>query len=457
MINFFILFFILLLFLVISIIIFKGDFLSPSIITSFVFFLSSLAVLMNLSDWDVNFDIKTIIVVFISFITIIFTELFFRKTSPSPSHKNCDANPVHVNNSKLLLFDILSSISLLIFTLYIRRLGESIGATGLLAIGKVKDSTAVTVGGIPLIAFDICFYTSFAFIYIFCRNVFSAKQSIKYNLKYLFPVLIGIIAVIFRGARGPLFQYLVSFFFLALFFSGSHKTKVQKSRRKILWKTFCGLFIFSLAFYLLREIVKGRTSNVAFFDYLTYYLGSPLLLFDQYLSGNSNVYLNYHYFGVATFTNLYGTLYQIGLITKPVSGLNYLTWVSPSSGISISGNEFTIFMRPLYDFGIFGLQIFLFAFYGMFDFIYYRKLLNQSRSTQHQKFLVFYSMYFYSVVMSFYYCFTAQDFRPQSLIFILFVFSIINILCHNKKPIFSPKNKMVKKRHFSSTKIQKCL
>lgn len=420
---FWLLFFTILFLFLISLKLFNKNILSPSIMTTGVFLLGAFCIALNYINWMVTYSFKGYIIVIIGLIIVILAECFAKFViCKGMKKKNSIFKPLKIPRITNITLTLCSLLCFLYFSSYILKLGSSLNADGLLAIGIVKDSTEITVGGLPLLAYDFCFYLGFIYIFIFCKNIFACKQSILKNLKYGLVIIIGICAVIFRGARGPLFQYIIAFIFLAICFLNKDVMYSSKRKKKTFVKLIITGFIFLLAFYNLKNIVKGRTINTPFLDYITYYIGSPLYLFDKVINSTDYFYEGYHYFGAATFTNLYGTLYQLGLISNNVSGLSFMK-VSISTGF-ISGNEFTIFMRPYFDFGFGGMCIFIFLFYLFFSSIYYKEIYFRKYNKRQETIMLIYSVFFYQIAMSFYLCFTCQDVRPQTLLFIAFLLII---------------------------------
>jgi len=403
---------------IISLFIFNKDILSPSVVTNTVFLISGFCVLFNYSYWNVVYNLQAALIIILGLILIILVELLvksFKNKLNYRKNKNRKINIIIIPKYLLLIINVVLIVLFSIYIITTIKLGLSIGATGFLIFGAVKESTEVSISGFPLICYDLCYFTGFVFIYLFLNNVIKIKNGIRKNLFLLIPIIIGIFSVLAMGARGPIMQYLVCFIFLLVSLYRRRYRISINIKRSIFFKIILSTFIFLILFYGVREIVKGRTNSSSFLQYITYYMGSPLYLFSSFIKNTSSVYSGYSYFGVATFTNFYGSLYDWGLVDFPVSTLNFL---SINGGIS-GGNEFTIFMRPYYDFGLIGMLIFLFLFYSMFNFFYYFKLKDQTKLDDSG--LLIYSMYFYMVVMSFYYCFTCQDFRLQTIIIIIYV------------------------------------
>ena len=124
------------------------------------------------------------------------------------------------------------------------------------------------------------------------------------------------------------------------------------------------------------------------------------------------------YFGGTSFANLYGYLYTKGIVNAPVGILNFTPL---DNDISRAGNEYTIFMRPYHDFGYVGMLIFIMIFYHIISKTYYKLLFSKCKKNTKFSLMVF-SYFYFMIVMSFYYAFTAQEVRPQTLVLMMFMY-----------------------------------
>lgn len=411
------------------------DFLSPSVLTIAVFILSTLCIIYNHEYWAVSYKLYTTFVVSLGLLIAVFAdyvELYFVRRNPKYSNNlHYELEPVAINPFINTLSCLFLTVCLLIFLRKIMELGTRIGVTGFLSIGAVKDSAEVSVQGIPLICYDLNILGSFIYIYILCNNIISGVK-IKKCLIYIYPILLGVLAGIFRGNRGVLIQIVIGIIveFVILY---RWKNGIKSINTRVFIKKSIPIFaLFSIAFYFLREIVKGRSVTSTFINYFTYYLGSPLFLFNKYLQDPLSVYSSTNYFGGTTFANFYGYLYSKGIVSKPVGILNF-TNVVP--GTTSAGNEYCFFMRPYHDFGLVGMLIFTFIFFSIFSHFYY-KLRNIQDFSKRKVFrLIVFSYFYFMVFMTFYYCFTAQEFRPQTVVLMLALY-VAYFLLIKKRIVF---------------------
>lgn len=69
-------------------------------------------------------------------------------------------------------------LCLMVFYRNIQTLGSHIGVSGMQAIGLVKDSKEVSIGGIPLLCYDVIFISTFVYVFLFTNNVIVCKDRI---------------------------------------------------------------------------------------------------------------------------------------------------------------------------------------------------------------------------------------------------------------------------------------
>ena len=399
------------------------DFLSPSVITVFMFLGSTICIIYNHANWNVSYRMYTTGVVLSGLSVIVITDIINRKSYNTnkyvyqeKKHESVKIiHPDHFINIMLIMGLILC---LMVFYRNIQTLGSHIGVSGMQAIGLVKDSKEVSIGGIPLFCYDVIFISTFVYVFLFTNNVIVCKDRNWRNMEYFFVVLLGVVATVLRGNRGALVQIIIAIV----------TTSVILLRWKNGYKSIrTGLFVKKMipiaaavvvVFYFLREVVKGRTITTAFMDYITYYFGSPLYLFDKYLRNPAAVYSKTAYFGGTSFANLYGYLYTKGIVNAPIGILNFTPL---DNDISRAGNEYTIFMRPYHDFGYVGMLIFIMIFYHIISKAYYKLLFSKCKKNTKFSLMVF-SYFYFMIVMSFYYAFTAQEVRPQTLVLMMFMY-----------------------------------
>lgn len=402
------------------------DILAPSVLTLLVFVGSTICIIYNHEYWDVDYEPRTMMIVLTGLTTAVLADLCARLLQKHRRIRieESDVRPIYPKKILNIVVLCILTFCVLIFIAQIFSLGASLGTVNLSTIGKVKGSTEVAVGGFPLLCYDVVLMSTFVYLYIFINNVIVCKEKNKKNLLYLYAICLGVVSVIFRGQRYPLMQFVIAGTVDLVILQRWKKGFKAIRTWTFIRKAMPVLVIFAVIFYMLREIVKGTTISRTFMDYVTFYFGSSLYLFDKYLKQPNSVYLMTDYLGGTTFGNFYGFLYSCGLVDKRVGTLGFLR----IGGNTLShGNEYTMFMRPYHDFGYWGMLLFVFLFYFIMGRAYYKTMF--SRNHIKSKFgLMVLSYFYYLVFMSFYFAGTTLEIRPQTLGMLLFMYLMYLVL-----------------------------
>lgn len=410
-----------------------GDIISPSVVSIFMFLISTVCVMYNYQYWNVEYSFRAYYTITAGLLTMIVTESFIiiipKRQIPktlTEDIKLSEIKPIYIQGIKNVVLIAAEMILFVYFIMEVLRLGRSLGSTGLMAIGTVKESIDLDThfSSISKLAYNYIFLISIIYIYAFINNVIICKEKLVKNTLYIIPIIMGFITEVFRGARGPLLQYIGIIFIIYIVLSRWKKGLKSVDIIKFIKIVIPVTVIILLSFYMLRQIVKGRTIRTSFVDYITYYIGSPLYLFNKYLDNPSLVYYGPKYFGGLTFTNFYNTLYRIGVVDNRIGILNY---TKIGGGFNGGGNEYTFFMRPHYDFGSFGMILFTSIFYGIFSWTYYTKIKYRTSGEKRFKTLLIYAYFYYMVLLSFYYTFTVQEVRPQTFVLIMVLMFLYKI------------------------------
>lgn len=406
----------------------QGDAFTPGFIAMFMFFVATLCILYNEDLWAVTYSKDTFFVVTVGFFCIFFADAIasklyrFKIALKTDSYRKSSVLPQRIEISKkltlfigaLMLFGLGEQIAELI------RMGNSIGVDiALNLIGMVKESDLkFTFIGKLFYQFNNIFLT----IYLFCLayNV-RIKNKKDINCLYIYPIIIGFINLLITGSRSILYRGVFTFVItMIISYKDSSDTKSSKSSKYLIKKIAVPMVCLTVGFYALRTITKASTasSSRAFMEYMTYYIGSPLYLLNKYMMNPTSVTSGSPYFGGQTFSGFYNTLYNFGILQQPVENLKFVYVGDLSNGYYVGGNEYSFFMRPYDDFGLFGMAVFTFLCFFVFSYIYYRfatkKNIHKSLNA-----LLIYSYFFYIVPMAFYYPFTVQESKIMNLVYML--------------------------------------
>lgn len=410
---------------------FKGDLASPSIITLLVFLVSTVCALYGVGDWkNVVFTGKAYALFALSFTLMIMTESFFakyaiklRRQSNKQYLKSLKGESVVLGikkpwNSLLLAFLLFCT---LIYIYRVYRSGISLGAGGLLSsIGYNKEEGIYD--SIARLMFNIVRFSSYIYVVILSNNVMICKQKLRNNLDCVIIISLTILIAFFSGQRGVAIGYVLRVV-VAFLISANVATKVRGdiSVKKIIRTAVPIGILIIIVFYFSHSVVKGRSNQLAFVEYLVYYFGSTTALMGSIVEDPS---LCHHpfvgYFGEKTFMGFWSTMYSWGLVSYPPAERR---WISLGSSISSrAGNEFTYFCGPYIDFGFWGTLIFIVILYAFISNIYYNKILRRENNVNRFATLAIY-LYIYGIVTISFYQDTIRSLsRPINLLYLVYIY-----------------------------------
>lgn len=380
------------------------DYLSPCVVTLALFFVSTVSVVPNIEYWDVDFRIVTVLYLSIFFLTIVMTEIIVKgimfKKNRWIDLRTCNkANPIQVNS---LLYIIICIVIILATLVYVRAIFRIGGAT-LLAIGFVKEEE-LPIGLIPKMCVRMAPCYSYPFIFIMIYNMVYCKDRIKYNIKYLIPIVCYIVVIFFSGVRSPLVYpiaaALVYVIMMERFRFGWDKINLLK----YMWSFMVIFGVFIVFFFSIRGVVKNKEydSDYGIMSYITYYWGSPIHLFNKVIDNTSLVFpTNYHVFGANTFVGLYEEQHTWGL-SKVDIRTNETEFQYVGGDFEGGGNVYTMFISPLHDFGFYGTLLYLICFYGLISLFYYKKIKYSKYKKRAIIPIYIYGYFFYFILMTFY-------------------------------------------------------
>ena len=212
------------------------------------------------------------------------------------------------------------------------------------------------------------------FIYAFCNNFFMNKK----NYYLVLPIVLSMIESLLTSGRS-LFMKLIIIFLLCFLYFKIKKDK-QINKKTIIYGAISIISIL-LIFYIMLPLL-GRSTNISFIKYITFYFSCGIPSFDLFLT---KIPEHAGYIGEETFTGLYLLLNKFHIVS--------FTRVSSYGWETIGGmhsNIYTSLKAYYYDFGYIGVCI-LQLLFGFLSTIYY----NFSKSNKNIIFLVIYFYYIY--------------------------------------------------------------
>lgn len=360
-----ILFITVLLLLILSLVLYKGDFIHPGVIISEVFIISILCALYNIKTWNIQLSWDTYFVIaggiflflIVSyFISIITRQLF--QLHPS--------NEVEMQIISVPKFQHFGAIiySLLTGVYYIReviRISYSVGGGGTWSRTMYYYRQATSYGidveegmsGIAGHMYDFMVAISYIYLFIVVNNLL--VQGKKFQKSLLLPIVICCITTFLSAARIQLLYFMMAA--LVYYFILIYKNKLtDKINFKQLIKISLFVFVIFAGFVSLRSVIGRGLSEKSASDplyYFTVYAGGPIPLLDEFLKNPpdpSDIFGKELFFRINRFLG--------GLLNNPeLLYISHKEFRYASTGFSL-GNVYTAFRSYIYDFGYTGLVIF---------------------------------------------------------------------------------------------------
>ncbi|MGG7152310.1 O-antigen polymerase [Clostridium neonatale] len=342
---------------IVSIIIFKRDFLAPSVLLTLSFFVSTLCAYLNSKKWNFSNPLLLFVVVIglVSFIIFSFIIFFFdskSKKKPIPIF----VNEIKISEYKLCIY-LIFQIVLYIFAIFYMMKNTGIGLSLQNLSNIIGNYYEANRGGMTkyssqLVSLAQILNTSGIYILLFVaiNNVVSTKKN--HMLLYI-NIVVGILGSTLDGTRTAVFMYIIGA--MVMYIAIINKKSGWKKNIKVLFVVkLLVLLIISIYLFVLLGSLQGRSlADVSVVDVISSYLGAPIK--------NLELFLNEYRvptgtFGGETFMSTYNWLYsKTGNVTYNIQSLYQYRWMD-GEGI---GNVYTIFMPIYNDFGIYGVFIIL--------------------------------------------------------------------------------------------------
>ncbi|MBE9900344.1 O-antigen polymerase [Enterococcus casseliflavus] len=342
-----------------------GELLSPWVITTGMFILSSFVIVLNSYKWGTDYDVFAIILICSGLLFFGFGEITSRLivqqrflNSPQRStEKHRIIVPVH----QLLFVILVMSIILFIDLRATMRAGNSIGSISDITSFLSNSRSALSGDGFSkgiasrLVVFNKAL--GYIFTYICFYNLILFKSRYRLSL-YIIPVLIFMGNALISTGRTEFLSFIIYLIMLILILLKSSNRWSVRGTLKVLKIVFFGILLFFILFTFVGRL-GGKGIYNSPLDYIYYYTGSSLYLFNSFV-GNYDGSL--HEFGSTTLYGLFNLLNVLGFdipVGEVALEMSYIP--------HFYSNIYTAYRRYIQDYGIIGLliiQYFLGLLYG---------------------------------------------------------------------------------------------
>lgn len=353
---------------------YKADILSISVLTALVYGVSSLGAFMATATNSWNYQQlhpMTAGIIIIGVISLYFGEKFARKLKFKISNKdkkinldNYEHKPIEIDFIKTLICILFVVTTIfLIFTNMKQLTGESSIST---VINSYRSSSEIfnseasiqniKINTIYMMMYHMCEIIGLIYIYVVVRNKLAKYKN---RPSSIILIVLCILLTFLLSGRSGFMRYLIETLVIWLILYRRKKPLRLIKFVKIIIKA--SIIVLPI-FYLILPLL-GRSTSATWYDYLSFYVGSPIASFDVLIEKGISHSQN---FGALTLKGMQGILSKIGLYN---GYSNYASkWIYFKTGLS--SNVFTSMYAPFVDFGMWGVVICQFLFGYVFTKIY---------------------------------------------------------------------------------------
>lgn len=385
------------------------DFYSPSFIISLLFTFSAVLALYAVVSWEVPgsfFSFRATWIMFSGTLMFLFFEHLVRyltlskKQDFSLNYK--EVTPIHVSLPRMWIVICLGALGTALYVYGIYNKVRVNGYSGGFVVSdiasfnhKLSFSNEIKggIGRAVRIMQDVNRASMYICMYIFLNNVVGCREKLRKNFIYILPVLTWFPNIMITSSRGSYLQLAGAcvFYFYILLCRKSRWSKMKQNYRKIIRYAAASFIVVLGIFYVaVLNGAIGRKTNKNLIDYITTYLGAPIIHFHQFITSPP---ADVTYYGQETFNKFFPVFKRFGLIEGTFSGQMEVRRIVGT----YSGNVYTFFRRPLHDFGLVGMYVIVAFTAIVFSYIYYKRIYGKYQSYKNDLILILYSYFFYII------------------------------------------------------------
>ncbi|HFU3697702.1 TPA: O-antigen polymerase [Streptococcus suis] len=371
----------------------QRDILSPSVVMTAMFVVSTLFALINAKNWNIDYELLSTFYI-LSGIIVFSIPVTIASNKVGAIPEIVSYRKLSISTWKIIFAILVDLVIIYLYRKEMYQLAAQAGYSGQSIQWFIRNSTSYE-GSIEfsakirlLVRFvDI---TAYIFLFTFINNfIYNVKR--KSNLLLLVPVMLFAYKTVLTGGRQDI---------LKLMFAAVVQAYILQ-KAKVGWKKvisgryvmygLTGLLVGIPSFYYGLFLV-GRTTTRSMMESVSTYIGGPIQHFNQFVQNPTSPS---RYFGSESLTPILNILGDLGLIDyNETVHLEFR-----QLGVTI-GNVYTFFRRPLHDFGPVGMYLFVFLVGVLFAYLYYVVIRSKRRSDLWDMNVMVYSYLFYWIFLS---------------------------------------------------------
>ena len=383
---------------------FFRDILSPSVISILTILVSTLMCIPMLEAWEMQLQYTTIMVIGIGLVSMIIGDRFFAvKKKSSLSISAVKLKYSEIKASFWICICVILTVYYCLAVIKAGSLGGARNALDAITVAKHFEEDDIQVDFIAKQGVKIVFALSYLHLFIFITNI-NHKKGVKNNIKHIIPAVCTITCCLFTGVRTDMLKIIAAAIFMVIVFRRNSFT----FKKKIFVRTIIGLFIFAYLGSSLNSLFKGEDANINVgyspTQIIAYYIGSPIQMLNLKINNGIEKYRDKKIWGRTTFSRQYLDLEKFGIWESGIKNNIGSTFLIIDSKYLIAANVDTILGPPLYDFGIFGMIIYIIILYALMSWFYYKKTYGNYSQYLVNLFVIINSFFFVIPLMAYYAC-----------------------------------------------------
>lgn len=358
-------------------ILFDRNILSPSVIGTSMFVVSTLFAVANVNNWKFTISPLTVLVISLSLLFLGAGELFVRFCNYRHSQfRKIEWKPDYTGISVrgATIFFIVAVFGLLLVNYYREtvKLAEQAGYksnSGLLMLAYARTASLNESGDyesrsrIANYSYTFMQAIAYVFSYIFLYNKIVVGK--RRCAKYLLPVLLLFPYIVLSTGRTTFIYLIMVWIVVGSCFYMQKRRWNPRYVTRIIGIGLGGILLFFLLFVLAGSF-KSKTVMESAWKTISFYTGLSIPSLDYYF-----MKLNppaSEYFGEHVFYGVYGVLRKFDSSIPKF----YAPWAEFPSFNGTRGNVYTIIRRYHQDFGYFGLFFLMFCLGTFYSFLFLR-------------------------------------------------------------------------------------
>lgn len=371
----------------------QRDILSPSVVMTAMFIVSTLFALINAKNWNIDYELLSTFYI-LSGIIVFSIPVTIASNKVGAIPEIVSYRKLSISTWKIIFAILVDLVIIYLYRKEMYQLAAQAGYSGQSIQWFIRNSTSYE-GSIEfsakirlLVRFvDI---TAYIFIFTFLNNfIYDIRR--KSNLLLLVPVFLFIYKTSLTGGRQDILKLLVVAVVQTYILQ-----KAKVGWRKVISGRYLmiGLtgLLFGIPSFYYGLFLVGRTTTRSMMESVSTYIGGPIQHFNQFVQNPTSPS---RYFGSESLTPILNILGDLGLIDyNETVHLEFR-----QLGVTI-GNVYTFFRRPLHDFGPVGMYLFVFLVGVLFAYLYYVVIRSKHRSDLWDMNVMVYSYLFYWIFLS---------------------------------------------------------